>query len=125
MSIPSRRAKVWVAVPLVLNFVLVPFCTAGEKATPDPMHVLQRLGTGHTVSATLKDGTSVKGKLVTIDGSSFGLDRGKKMGISTLSYSDVASVRRDEITKGEKIALGVGDSSCRGRRVGGYQGFGV
>jgi hypothetical protein len=108
LRVSCRGSAAWLICIFILNLVFAPVCVAGSKLPLNAKRQLQTLGSGHKVKVTLKDGTTVQGRLGAVDDSSFGLDQGKKKGISTISYGDVASLQRNELTTGEKIGLGVG-----------------
>jgi hypothetical protein len=103
-----RNASEWLIVPLALVLSFSSLLLAADKVSPDAKHQVQSFGTGHTVKVTLKNGTVVQGKLTEIDDTSFSLDEGKKKGVSTLSYADVASVQHGGLSTGAKVGIGAG-----------------
>ncbi len=79
-----------------------------ENPAPQVKPQAEAVGLGHGVKLTMKDGTLRRGKLTSIEDSSISIDEGKKKGISTLSDTDIASVHRDGLKRGQKIGLAVG-----------------
>jgi hypothetical protein len=70
---------------------------------------IAKRGTGENKRIEVKklDGTKLKGYISQSDNDSFTLVDSKTRQITTIAYSDVAQVKSSNLSKGDKIAIGI------------------
>jgi hypothetical protein len=109
---PRRKALARLTRPIASTLLLTTLCStsfsAAQNTAPMAKHTMEGIGTGHQVWIKMADGSVVQGKLTAIDDTSFSVDRGKPKGGSTLSYANVATVKRYGLSAGQKVGIGVG-----------------
>ena len=100
----SRRTLQFIVLTLVFLLVSNPLASAAEKSSPlDVPSQVRALGVGAGAIVQLSDGSQKKGKITSIDESSFTLDGGKHR-IQSVAYSNVTHVH-SSLTTGKKVAF--------------------
>ena len=109
----SRKRLSLALVGLILcgvNFQAVFAQSSTDNALEKIKTDVSRRGTGEKskVVVSMKNGTRMKGYISQTDDDSFDLTNSKTKQITTVSYGDVAQVKKPGLSTGAKIAIGVG-----------------
>jgi hypothetical protein len=103
----SFRLAAMLLVPALLNNSLA--FAAKKPIDPAVMKAkIQAHGVGQGVRVTFADKTEAKGLIVAIGDQSFTLKPGKSPDVRQIEFTQVTSVHRDHLTRGQKVAITVG-----------------